>query len=219
MCIKPTTTEAKINSNQHRLVQKQNKNIHRMPKKPYQRDNNNDRNDEKVICKNVGNNGMCFVLQDDHDSSNIREIKQEEPAKVARGPIRSKAKGSDMNPGTAAFVTILLHALKCSNNCDQVSCKKMIMVLKHYQSCRNKRLSLAKASNGDEGPNQQQTACKLCQQLLRIVAHHSKYLCQLPPDQQGCPVLMCDTFRIMSCANPSGSGKIRRVNGAATQPV
>lgn len=99
---------------------------------------------------------------------------------------------SPNNPaGTVAFVAILLHALKCSN-CEKPACRKMIMVLKHYKLCAFKRNSSLTSGQGWSASVQN---CKICGQLLRIVAQHAKSDCKIPANQMGCPVLMCDTFR------------------------
>jgi hypothetical protein len=101
--------------------------------------------------------------------------------------------------GTMAFVTILLHTLSCNFSCQETSCRKMGMVLKHYRSCLQKRRSdtiarTTEKQNGEDA-NNAPLQCGLCQQFAKIVAQHSMYLCELPPNQTGCPVPMCDAMR------------------------
>jgi len=105
--------------------------------------------------------------------------------------------------GTMAFVQILLHTLSCSLSCQQPSCRKMGMVLKHYHSCQEKRRqeAMSKASmqtseeNKDHARNASSPKCVLCQQFAKIVAQHSMYLCNMSPQETGCPVPMCDMMR------------------------
>jgi len=126
--------------------------------------------------------------------------------------------GSEKAPaGTVAFVQILLHTLSCSFSCQQPSCRKMGMVLKHYQSCQEKRKqeAISKASmknsernNQDGEGNNTSPKCGLCQQFAKIVAQHSMYLCNMSPTETGCPVPMCDMMR-----------KIRNSQKSAPDPV
>jgi len=102
--------------------------------------------------------------------------------------------------GTMAFVQILLHTLSCSLSCQQPSCRKMGMVLNHYKACQEKRRkeAIEKLRNGIVGDSKEDKTspnCKLCQQFAKIVAQHSMYLCNLSPQETGCPVPMCDTMR------------------------
>ena len=75
----------------------------------------------------------------------------------------------------------------------------MGMVLKHYHSCQQKRRAEAIArtigKQNAENVNNKPLHCGLCQQFAKIVAQHSMYLCELPPNQTGCPVPMCDAMR------------------------
>lgn len=105
--------------------------------------------------------------------------------------------------GTMLFVNILLHTLSCSLSCQQTSCRKMGMVLKHYRCCQEKRrkeaISRATMRNAEErkADNLDNTTskCNLCQQFAKIVAQHSMYLCKMSPNETGCPVPMCDMMR------------------------
>jgi len=107
--------------------------------------------------------------------------------------------GSDKaSAGTMAFVQILLHTLSCSLSCEQKSCRKMGMVLKHYHSCQEKRRKEAQTRNSQDGIGIHAspiTNCNLCQQFAKIVAQHSMYLCNMSPHETGCPVPMCDKMR------------------------
>jgi len=107
--------------------------------------------------------------------------------------------GSDKaSAGTMAFVQILLHTLSCSLSCEQKSCRKMGMVLKHYHSCQEKRRKEAETRNTQDGiaiNTSPSTNCNLCQQFAKIVAQHSMYLCNMSPHETGCPVPMCDKMR------------------------
>ena len=93
----------------------------------------------------------------------------------------------------------------------------MGMVLKHYQSCQEKRKkeAISKASmtnsernNQDGEGNKTPPKCGLCQQFAKIVAQHSMYLCNMSPTETGCPVPMCDMMR-----------KIRNSQKSAPTPV
>jgi len=136
---------------------------------------------------------------------------------------KSKLEASGCSPpatnqaNTMAFVAILLHALKCSS-CEKPACRKMIMVLQHYKQCAFKRkVSLSEGSTAGQN-------CKICAQLLRIVALHAKNDCKMHPTQLGCPVLMCDTFRMASYANKvkkvqlpkTVEGDVKNMRGNAT---
>lgn len=125
-----------------------------------------------------------------------RQDLSEPPVGIRRSgsntPKPQSADSAPNNPaGIIAFVSILLHALKCSD-CEKPACRKMIMVLKHYKSCAFKRNFLLSSGQGSNASVQN---CKICGQLLRIVAQHAKFHCKLPANQLGCPVLMCDAFR------------------------
>merc|ERR1712110_694634 len=172
---------------------------------------------DEVVRQSVGSNGTVFYLenrddvvietveQDETDGRVVNLNKQEEKEPVRKGTSKVTA-GGDCNinaaggkaggcspqatANTVAFVAILLHALKCSS-CDKPACKKMRMVLQHYKQCAFKRkVSL---SEGSGGPGLQN--CKICSQLLKIVAQHARSECHMQPGQKGCPVLMCDNFR------------------------
>ena len=67
------------------------------------------------------------------------------------------------------------------------------MVLQHYKQCAFKRKQVS-LSEGSSGVGQLQN-CKICSQLLKIVAQHARTDCRMGPGQTGCPVLMCDNFR------------------------
>ena len=90
-----------------------------------------------------------------------------------------------------------------SLSCQQPSCRKMGMVLKHYHSCQEKRRqeAMSKASmqtseeDKDNARNASSPKCVLCQQFAKIVAQHSMYLCNMSPQETGCPVPMCDMMR------------------------
>lgn len=104
--------------------------------------------------------------------------------------------------GTMAFVQILLHTLSCSLSCQQPSCRKMGMVLKHYQTCQEKRrkeamekLKTSVIGESKEEDSKTSPKCGLCQQFAKIVAQHSMYLCNYSPQETGCPVPMCDMMR------------------------
>jgi len=106
--------------------------------------------------------------------------------------------------GTMAFVQILLHTLSCSLSCQQPSCRKMGMVLKHYHACQEKRrkeameklkASLVGDGKVDKDALKSSPNCSLCQQFAKIVAQHSMYLCNYSPQETGCPVPMCDKMR------------------------
>lgn len=206
MCIKPPTGAEVMSSRNFSQVQnfKARSSARYMPKKPYARPSKSLYETPKVTTLPTTGGGLKFVIQDDDDDDAnppqtvLEEFKKEpvEEESVLGGgvevvtkevptPIKKQAVN---NTGAAAFVKILIHALACSA-CTEVSCKKMTMVLKHYQQCRIKRTTEGSLAS---------TQCKLCQQLLRIVAHHSKFLCNIPADKPGCPVLMCDTLRMAS---------------------
>lgn len=181
---------------------------------------------EKVVqCKSVGSNGLVFTSDGDRSSEedsdevdvescdnnsildgdrksvvtlNSKDEEMKEPTR-RKTPTLSKEEEGGCSPpanhaNTMAFVAILLHALKCSS-CEKPACRKMIMVLQHYKQCAFKRkVSLSEGSTAGQN-------CKICAQLLRIVALHAKNDCKMHPTQMGCPVLMCDTFRLASYAN------------------
>ena len=111
---------------------------------------------------------------------------------------------------TLAFITVLLHTLKCPLDglCNKSACHKMKMVLQHYKQCAFKR----KIQLSSEEYLVRQD-CKVCSQLIRIVEVHSKTDCKITADM-GCPVLMCDTFRMVAKKN-----KIAKINcNHANQP-
>jgi len=131
------------------------------------------------------------------DNKGIKQELLEDPGTPTPKPSNTKTSTPGNPAGTVAFVAILLHALKCSQ-CDQPACRKMTMVLKHYKSCAFKRNSSLTSGQGWSASIQN---CKICGQLLKIVAQHAKYNCKMPANQLGCPVLMCDTFRMANAAN------------------
>ena len=157
----------------------------------------------------------------------------------------------------------------CSGGpCDKPACRKMKMVLQHYKHCAFKR----KSQLGSEESLVKQD-CKVCGQLIRIVALHSKTDCKVTAGvvtvatlifhffttlkghcymavvekvyricsffsdhtcdvmaDIGCPVLMCDTFRMVAKRNRvakvnetysrvPASSAIRRAGPKAAQPV
>ena len=69
------------------------------------------------------------------------------------------------------------------------------MVLQHYKQCAFKRK--IRLSSEEYLVRQD---CKVCSQLIRIVEVHSKTDCKITADM-GCPVLMCDTFRMVAKKN------------------
>jgi len=156
---------------------------------------------------------LSAKVQELQNNFNIKQEFEEKPERVANeepkqelltdpaGTPTHKPSNTKSTPpafgGTVAFVSILLHALKCIR-CEQPACRKMTMVLKHYKSCAFKRNSSLTSGQGWTASIQN---CKICGQLLRIVAQHAKFDCKLPADQLGCPVLMCDTFRMAHAAN------------------
>lgn len=143
----------------------------------------------KVVCKSVGaNETPIFVIQE-----NSAEVEEDVKPSLLGSSVQEVTKAAKIDvSGTVAFVTILLHALKCSN-CDKSACKKMTMVLRHYKTCAFKRNLYSETATVNKN-------CKICNQLLRIVGNHAKHLCKLPPNQVGCPVLMCDAFRMANVA-------------------
>jgi len=179
--------------------------------------------EDKVVCKSVGSNGLVFMSESeddvdvetcggeednnsilDGDKKSVVTLKNQEEKEPSRKKVgttsadaKSKADGGSSPPeqaNTLAFVAILLHALKCSS-CENPACRKMIMVLQHYKQCAFKRkVSLSEGSTDGQ-------KCRICAQLLRIVALHAKNDCKMAPNQIGCPVLMCDTFRLASFTN------------------
>ena len=74
----------------------------------------------------------------------------------------------------------------------------MTMVLQHYKQCAFKRTYHGSVDALN---------CRVCAQLLTIVAFHAENDCKMPPNQIGCPVLMCDTFRSARFTN-----KIKTLN-------
>jgi len=154
---------------------------------------------------------------DNANNKTTRQDLSEPPVGIRRSgnntPKPQPAGNTPNNPtGIVAFVSILLHALKCSD-CEKPACRKMIMVLKHYKSCAFKRNSLLSSGQGSS-PSVQN--CKICGQLLRIVAQHAKFHCELPANQMGCPVLMCDAFRkanATSATNRAINNKQQMKNG------
>jgi len=141
-----------------------------------------------------------------------------------KSPARQPSPPGQAN--TIAFVSVLLHALKCplGGPCDKPACRKMKMVLQHYKHCAFKR----KSQLGSEESLVKQD-CKVCGQLIRIVALHSRTDCKVTADI-GCPVLMCDTFRMVAKRNRMAkvnetssrvptSSAIRRAGPKASQPV
>jgi len=88
---------------------------------------------------------------------------------------------NEVSVGTKAFISILKHAKTC-RSCSDIKCKKMKMVLAHFNQCSKLKI----------GEN-----CSLCSQLLKVVAQHSLYLC---PNRafgvrKSCPVPFCDPMR------------------------
>jgi hypothetical protein len=129
----------------------------------------------------------------------------------------STGRSEKASAGTTAFVQILLHTLSCSASCQQPSCRKMGMVLKHYHSCQEKRrkeaISRASLKNSEVSKEDNQGSntppkCSLCQQFAKIVAQHSMYLCNMSPTETGCPVPMCDMMR-----------KLRDLRKSSLEPV
>jgi hypothetical protein len=124
--------------------------------------------------------------------------------KASTNNFHAKDGSEKASAGTTAFVQILLHTLSCSLSCQQPSCRKMGMVLKHYKTCQEKRRkeAIEKLRNNVVGDSKEaedgvktSPNCSLCQQFAKIVAQHSMYLCNLSPQETGCPVPMCDTMR------------------------
>jgi hypothetical protein len=79
----------------------------------------------------------------------------------------------------------------------------MGMVLKHYHACQEKRRkeAISRATMKNPGELKEDNLgntpqkCGLCQQFAKIVAQHSMYLCNMSPNETGCPVPMCDMMR------------------------
>lgn len=81
--------------------------------------------------------------------------------------------------GTKGFISILRHSLPCRNQCQDIKCKKMKLVMHHYVRC-------TKLKNGQD--------CTLCRQLLRVIAEHALYLCTESP-KLPCVIPLCDAMR------------------------
>jgi len=184
----------------------------------------------KVEVKNAGDN-LLFVCHDEDHEEREGGITETVPKQSALRASNNQGEASELNAepkktstdikyestnnfeangrsekasaGTMAFVQILLHTLSCSLSCQQPSCRKMGMVLKHYHSCQEKRrqeaVSRASMRNSggdkDHASNTSSPKCVLCQQFAKIVAQHSMYLCNMSPQKTGCPVPMCDMMR------------------------
>lgn len=198
-----------------------------MPKRYHPYQFKKDREAPKVVCKSVGANGtVFFVKNEDHaetvvvkeETEDIVDVEkcEDDPAFIlgSRQSVQNvdqKKEVAAENHGTsgtsdkpaddpvayAAFVTILIHALKCSGLCEKPACRKMTLVLKHYKACAFKRNTL----NSAGGWTSSVKNCKICGQLLKIVSIHSKFMCKMPASQMGCPVLMCDAFRVANASN------------------
>jgi len=158
--------------------------------------------DDNERVKNNGNQGLKQELLETPTSYRRNGSLQTKPPQPAGNTSNNPA-------GTVAFVAILLHALTCSN-CEKPACRKMIMVLKHYKQCAFKRNSSLTSGLGWSASIQN---CKICGQLLRIVAQHAKSDCQIPANQMGCPVLMCDTFRRGNAAAAVAAKQMNRAAG------
>ena len=92
--------------------------------------------------------------------------------------------------------------MHCRCECNNMSCRKMKMVLKHYEQCRKKRKQVLKnmVSTGQRCNNkiaEQPQKCYVCLQLVTIVSRHSMFDCTVPYNQSGCPLFMCDSIRKM----------------------
>merc|ERR1719213_1482406 len=87
--------------------------------------------------------------------------------------------GAKVRLGTQAFISILKHSKNCSS-CPDLKCKKMKMVLNHFNMC-------TKLKQGEQ--------CSLCSQLLKVVAQHSTYLCPHEGLKKSCAVPFCDLMR------------------------
>jgi len=87
--------------------------------------------------------------------------------------------GGKVRLGTQAFISILKHSKNCSS-CPDLKCKKMKMVLNHFNMC-------TKLKQGEQ--------CSLCSQLLKVVAQHSTYLCPHDGLKKSCAVPFCDLMR------------------------
>lgn len=133
----------------------------------------------------------------------VKPEEKEEVVKCGGTGGGSSGKPADDPVSYAAFVTILIHALKCSGLCEKPACRKMTLVLKHYKVCAFKRNTL----NSAGGWSSSVKNCKICGQLLKIVSIHSKFMCKMPADQMGCPVLMCDAFRVANASAAAGTTK------------
>lgn len=186
----------------------------------------------KVQVKNVGDNFMFVCHDQDQEEEreggivdtppklHVPESKNAETLKIVQtsniektttdekegnsSNVHTNGRSDQASAGTMAFVQILLHTLSCSFSCQQTSCRKMGMVLKHYHSCQEKRRkeAISKVTmrnsgglNEDNSGGNTSPKCGLCQQFAKIVAQHSMYLCKISPKETGCPVPMCDMMR------------------------
>jgi len=218
-----------------------NERISSRKEKEFIYDDNKVNSAPNVQVKNAGDS-LTFICQDDNQeeeqdggivetnpkqslvvsNEGVRQLvvplkeSPEEKKKITNN-FHLDGRSEKASAGTVAFVQILLHTLSCSLSCQQPSCRKMGMVLKHYQSCQEKRKqeAISKASmknsernNQDGEGNNTSPKCGLCQQFAKIVAQHSMYLCNMSPTETGCPVPMCDMMR-----------KIRNSQKSAPAPV
>ena len=82
----------------------------------------------------------------------------------------------------------------CSGGpCDKPACRKMKMVLQHYKHCAFKRKS--QLGSGESLVKQD---CKLCGQLIRIVALHSRTDCKVTAGVVTDLTFSCLTFSLLS---------------------
>jgi len=167
------------------------------------KDNNQEEEHEGGIVE--PNPKQSLVVSNEVDKQLVVPLKEsaDEKKKITNN-FHLDGRSEKASAGTVAFVQILLHTLSCSLSCQQPSCRKMGMVLKHYKSCQEKRkmeaISRASMTNSEEKKHDDQgknisPKCGLCQQFAKIVAQHSMYLCNMSSNETGCPVPMCDMMR------------------------
>jgi len=179
-------------------------------------DNNQEEEREGGILETIPKPSLVVVNKGTEQVVEAQNKSADEKNKSANN-LHLNGRSEKASAGTVAFVQILLHTLSCSFSCQQPSCRKMGMVLKHYQACQEKRKKevISRASMKDsernkpdgEG-NNKSPKCGLCQQFAKIVAQHSMYLCNMSPNETGCPVPMCDMMR-----------KIRNSQKSSPDPV
>jgi len=101
---------------------------------------------------------------------------------------------------TREFCNVLEHALLCRYDCRNTSCRKMKMVISHYELCRKNRKEKLKEIllHGDNDVRNElkgNKKCLICLQLIKIISRHSMNDCVVPYNHSGCPLFMCDSIR------------------------